>query len=360
MKRKIKKQGKIKKYTQIIVICLIALIFISCKKSNNGSSQGSNNLWGLGNSHKVEINNSYNDKVPEASKDSYTYYTSEEFQSFIIDQMNGKVSSIYDNNYQELAFDQVQLLKQQKVYTFENPLFIMNPFGTNTCGLYVYMGNSNEKVGINYTISIDDKKVADFNESMFFNYENKIIEGTVQRITNFGAFVDLGGVDGLIHISDLSWHRVKHPSEVVNPGDKVEVQVLSFDKEKNRISLGLKQTIEEPWVVFSNSVNIGDVVEGEIVNLVDFGAFVRLESGVDGLLHVSQISNEHINKPSDVLKLGEIVKAKIMDIKEDERRISLSIKEIEKKEEPLKEEEKVDIPKEDMNVTIEDVIKEDK
>ncbi|MBE6082034.1 MULTISPECIES: bifunctional 4-hydroxy-3-methylbut-2-enyl diphosphate reductase/30S ribosomal protein S1 [Tissierellales] len=187
-----------------------------------------------------------------------------------------------------------------------------------------------------------------------------IIKGTVKRLTNFGAFVDLGGLDGLIHISDLSWSHIKHPSEVVKEGDNVEAVILDFNKENNRISLGLKQIVPEPWKVFIDENKIGDIVEGEVVNLLDFGAFVRLKEGVDGLIHVSQISNEHINKPSDVLKLGEIVKAKIMDIKEDERRISLSIKEIEKKEEPLKEEEKVDIPKEDMNVTIEDVIKEDK
>ncbi|HZK01198.1 MAG TPA: bifunctional 4-hydroxy-3-methylbut-2-enyl diphosphate reductase/30S ribosomal protein S1 [Tissierellaceae bacterium] len=202
--------------------------------------------------------------------------------------------------------------------------------------------------------------------------ENKIIEGTVQRLTNFGAFVDLGGVDGLIHISDLAWHRVKHPSEVVNPGDKVEVQVLSFDKEKNRISLGLKQTIEEPWVVFANSVNIGDVVEGEIVNLVEFGAFVRLESGVDGLLHVSQISKEHVNKPSDVLSVGQTIEVKVVDINNEDRKISLSIKEIDNEEEVAEEtveeeatqlEEKADITSEqvetenkDIETTIEDLL----
>ena len=194
--------------------------------------------------------------------------------------------------------------------------------------------------------------------------ENKIIEGTVVRLTNFGAFVDLGGVDGLIHISDLSWHRVKHPSDVVKPGDKVEVQVLSFDKEKNRISLGLKQTIEEPWVVFTNTVNIGDVVEGKIVNLLDFGAFVRLESGVDGLLHVSQIAHEHVEKPTDVLKVGQTIEVKIMDINNDERKISLSMKEvktqqdkIEKKEDALEEVNEEDtIVNEDIDTTIEDII----
>ena len=193
--------------------------------------------------------------------------------------------------------------------------------------------------------------------------ENKIIEGTVQRITDFGAFVDLGGVDGLIHISDLSWNRVKHPSDIVQPGDKVEVQVLSFDKEKNRISLGLKQTIEEPWTAFTNSVNIGDVVEGKVVNLLDFGAFIRLNSGVDGLLHVSQISKEHVAKPSDVLSIGQIIEVKVIDINNEDRKISLSMKEVNEEEsvevektEDEKIEEEILNTKEDMDTTIGDII----
>ncbi len=184
---------------------------------------------------------------------------------------------------------------------------------------------------------------------------DKLIEGTVLRLTNFGAFVDLGGVDGLIHISDLSWNRVKHPSEVVHEGQLVTVKVLSFDKEKNRISLGLKQTIEEPWTLFANNVNIGDIVEGKVVNLLDFGAFVRLNEGVDGLLHVSQISNDHIGKPSDVLNIGDIVKVKVIDINGEDKKISLSIKDTlepeEKEENP--EEENI-IVKEELDVTIGD------
>lgn len=200
--------------------------------------------------------------------------------------------------------------------------------------------------------------------------ENMIVEGTVQRLTNFGAFVDLGGVDGLIHISDLSWHRVKHPADVVSPGDRVEVQVLSFDKERNRISLGLKQTVEEPWVVFTDTVKIGDIVEGEIVNLLDFGAFVRLESGVDGLLHVSQISKDHVAKPSDILSVGQIITVKVMDIENENRKISLSMKEIDNEESDSTENnEEVDKEvisdedldntlsvNEDIETTIEDII----
>ena len=181
--------------------------------------------------------------------------------------------------------------------------------------------------------------------------ENTTIVGTVQRLTDFGAFVDLGGVDGLIHISDLSWNRVKHPSEVLKVGDKVEVLILSLDKEKNRISLGLKQTIKEPWEAFKSNVNIGDVVEGKVVNLLDFGAFVRLEDGVDGLLHVSQISKEHINKPSDVLKMGDCITVKVIEVNEDEKRISLSAKDLDLVEESQEEIENIEI-----NTTIEDIL----
>lgn len=171
-----------------------------------------------------------------------------------------------------------------------------------------------------------------------------VVEGTVQRLTNFGAFVDVGGVDGLIHISELSWNRVKHPSDVVEPGQKVQVEVLNLDEDKNRIALGLKQTTKKPWDVFTETAGIGDVVEGKVVNLLEFGAFVRLESGVDGLLHVSQISKEHIEKPSDKLSIGETVTAKITDIDEENKKISLSIKALIEDEEPeVKEEVKEEV-----------------
>ena len=170
-------------------------------------------------------------------------------------------------------------------------------------------------------------------------HEGDIIEGTVQRLTNFGAFVDVGGVDGLIHISELSWNRVKHPQDVVSPGDLVKVQVLTVDKEKNRIALGLKQTMEKPWDVFTKEVKVGDVVKGKVVNLLDFGAFVRLEQGVDGLLHVSQISREHVEKPQDKLSIGEEVTVKVTDIDEENQKISLSIKALIEPEEKEESEE---------------------
>lgn len=181
----------------------------------------------------------------------------------------------------------------------------------------------------------------------------KIIDGKVMRITDFGAFVDIGGIDGLIHISDMSWNRIKHPSEAVHEGENVEVQILNFDRQKGRISLGLKQTMPEPWEVFIKEYKVGDITEGTVVNMLDFGAFIRLNVGVDGLVHVSQISNEHVNRPADKLSLGEKVTVKIMDIKEDERKISLSMKEVMKEEE-----EKIDVENKEMDVTVGDMIKD--
>lgn len=167
--------------------------------------------------------------------------------------------------------------------------------------------------------------------------EGNRIEGEVKRLTDFGAFVDIGGLDGLIHISELSWSRVNHPSEVLNPGDKVEVIILSLNEEKNKVSLGLKQTLPEPWTTIEGRYNIGDIIEVKIVRFANFGAFAEIEPGIDGLIHISQISEERIGRPSQVLKINEIVKVKIIDTNIPERKISLSI--IEAKEEVETEEE---------------------
>ncbi len=164
------------------------------------------------------------------------------------------------------------------------------------------------------------------------------LEGTVSRIVDFGAFVDLGGVDGLIHISELSWGRVKKVSDVLREGDKVTVYVLEVDKDKNKISLSLKDSEKNPWVLAKDKYKISDVVEGKVVRLVDFGAFVDLEEGVDGLVHISQICQKHIAKPEEVLSIGQVVKAKVTEIDTDNKKISLSIKEVDSpKEEDIKE-----------------------
>ncbi|HHU70162.1 MAG TPA: bifunctional 4-hydroxy-3-methylbut-2-enyl diphosphate reductase/30S ribosomal protein S1 [Thermoanaerobacterales bacterium] len=159
--------------------------------------------------------------------------------------------------------------------------------------------------------------------------EGQIIKGKVQRLTDFGAFVDIGGVDGLVHISELSWGRINHPSEVVKEGDDIEVKVLNVDRERERISLGVKQILPNPWENIKERYEIGSIITGKVIKLVSFGAFVEIEPGIEGLVHISQISWEHVIKPEDVLSVGQEIKVKIMDLNPEEHRMSLSIKEAE-------------------------------
>lgn len=156
--------------------------------------------------------------------------------------------------------------------------------------------------------------------------EGDRITGTVKSLTGYGAFVDLGGVDGMIHISELSWAKIKHPSEVVNVGDSVEVYVNGLDKEKKRISLGYKKADENPWLIFENKFAVGDVVKVTVVSLTAYGAFARIIPGVDGLIHISQIADRHIDKPKDELSIGQEVDAKIIEINTEKKRVSLSIR----------------------------------
>ncbi|MBQ2817966.1 MAG: 30S ribosomal protein S1 [Clostridia bacterium] len=157
--------------------------------------------------------------------------------------------------------------------------------------------------------------------------EGKTIKGIVRRLTDFGAFVDLGGVDGLIHVTDLSWARVKHPSDVVKPNQEVEVLVLSVDKEKERISLGLKQLTKKPWDNAVEKYPVGTIVEGKVVRIVPFGAFIEMEPGLDGLVHISQVAPQRITKVEDVLTIGDLVLVKVLDVNPELKRISLSIRE---------------------------------
>lgn len=156
--------------------------------------------------------------------------------------------------------------------------------------------------------------------------EGNVYTGTVRSLTNYGAFVDLGGVDGMVHISELSWQRIKHPSEVVKVGDTVEVYVKELDTENKKISLGYKKVEDNPWEILKRDYPVDSEVECKVVSLTSFGAFAQIIPGVDGLIHISQISHKHIGTPAEVLKVGDVVKAKIMEIDFDKKRVSLSIK----------------------------------
>ncbi|KXG76856.1 bifunctional 4-hydroxy-3-methylbut-2-enyl diphosphate reductase/30S ribosomal protein S1 [Thermotalea metallivorans] len=184
--------------------------------------------------------------------------------------------------------------------------------------------------------------------------KGSVIEGEVKRITNFGVFVDIGGIDGLIHISDLSWGRVNHPKEVVQIGDKVKVKVIDLDQDKNKVSLSLKLMTPEPWTTVEEKYHVGDIVSGKVVRLADFGAFVELEPGLDGLVHISQISDKHIAKPSQEVHVGQNVLVKILEVNREAKRISLSIKEA--NAETLNEQ--VVLPQNDEPVTIGEILEE--
>jgi len=158
-------------------------------------------------------------------------------------------------------------------------------------------------------------------------------QGIVKNITDYGAFVNVGGVDGLVHISELSWGRIRSPKDVVKVGDEVKVRVLDVNPEKKKISLSMKFEDENPWNDAASKYAVGNIVTGRVARMTDFGAFIELETGVDALLHVSQISVKHVEKPSDVLSVGEEVTARVTDLNLEDKKISLSVKELEKTEE---------------------------
>lgn len=154
-----------------------------------------------------------------------------------------------------------------------------------------------------------------------------IVDGVVKRFTDYGAFVDIGGVDGLLHISEISWGKIKKPQDVLELEEKVKVKILSMNREKGKISLGLKQTVPEPWENIESKYQVGDIIEGKVVQLKDYGAFIEIEPGLDGLVHISEIAYKRVASPANELEIGQTVNAKILDIDTEKKRISLSIKE---------------------------------
>src|SRR5215213_361390 len=165
----------------------------------------------------------------------------------------------------------------------------------------------------------------------------QVVEGKISNIVDFGAFVDLDGIDGLIHISELSWSHVNHPSEVVSIGDTVRVKVLDIDRDRQRISLGLKQTQEDPWQRVISTHRSGDVLEGTVTKVVAFGAFVEILPGVEGLVHISELADHHVENPSEVVEPGASLNVKILEIDEERRRLSLSIKRVEGQNMPMRD-----------------------
>ena len=189
-------------------------------------------------------------------------------------------------------------------------------------------------------------------------HEGDKVQGTVKSLTSYGAFVDLGGIDGMIHISELSWSRIKHPSEVVKVGDVVEVTIKSLDEETKKISLGFKKIEDNPWEILKRDYPVGTVVDAKIVSFATFGAFANILPTVDGLIHISQISWDRIKTPQDVLKVGDVVKAKIIEIDFDKKRVSLSIKELLEKPEEVAEDATEEAAEEVVEEAVEEPVAE--
>ncbi len=208
-----------------------------------------------------------------------------------------------------------------------------------------YVEKADEFIGQALTVKVtrvdQRRNKAVFSHKVFLNEEkskkiaavwdginvNDVIEGTVMRFTDYGAFVDIGGIDGLLHISEISWGKLRHPREILEIGQKISVKILSMNQEKGKISLGLKQLTPEPWSVIKENYQIGSIVSGKVVQIKEYGAFVELEPGLDGLVHISQIAPRRVNNIAEEVNIGDEVKTKILEIDEERRRISLSMKE---------------------------------
>lgn len=193
----------------------------------------------------------------------------------------------------------------------------------------IEVDRANNNVVLSRKAVLEDEKKEKKAETLAHLEEGQVIDGVVTKLVDFGAFVDLGGVEGLLHISEMSWGRIGHPSEVLKEGQKTKVKILKVDKENERISLGLKQILPDPWTQFMEKHQVGDVVEGTITKTVDFGAFMEILPGVEGLIHISQLARRHVANPTEVVKAGDKVQAKIININDQDRKVGLSMKELE-------------------------------
>ena len=219
----------------------------------------------------------------------------------------------------------------------------------------VEMDEEKNRLILSHRAVVEEEKEAKKGELLETLEAGQVLEGTVQRLASFGAFVDIGGVDGLVHISQLAHEHVEKVEDVVKEGDKVNVKVLSVDPEQERISLSIKETLAGPWENIGEKVQVGDVLEGKVQRIVSYGAFVEVLPGVEGLVHISRISHDHIGTPEEVLKEGQEVQVKVLDVNEADERLSLSIKDLTEK--PAEQvEEPVELPEESTGFSFGDVI----
>ncbi|HZO76542.1 MAG TPA: 30S ribosomal protein S1 [Solirubrobacteraceae bacterium] len=193
----------------------------------------------------------------------------------------------------------------------------------------IELNRSRNNVVLSRRAVLEEQRKEDRERILDRLHPGDVVQGKISNIVDFGAFVDLDGIDGLIHISELSWSHVNHPSEILSIGDEVTVKVLDIDRDRQRISLGLKQTQEDPWQRVVDTYNIGDELEGTVTKVVTFGAFVEILDGVEGLVHISELAQHHVENPRELVQQGDVVRVKILEIDSERRRLSLSIKRVE-------------------------------
>ena len=192
------------------------------------------------------------------------------------------------------------------------------------------------KVVLSHRLATEEEREQQKQSTINALTEGQVRTGVVRRVTDYGAFVDLGGIDGLLHVSEMSWTRIKHPSDVVKVGQEVEVKVLKLSLDQGRVSLGMRDLLPDPWLAAGEKYHVNDSVEGEVTRLVQFGAFVALEGGIEGIIPNSELANRRIAKPSDVVEVGQMVTVKVIDVRAEERRITLSLRALQRDTEPLR------------------------
>lgn len=254
------------------------------------------------------------DRIAEA------YERGEVIQGKIVKRIKGGLKVEIDNVKAFLPASQVELRPVQNFDKYIGKTLDMK---------VIKLSKRRRNIVLSRRIILEEERESKRQSTLATLEVNQIREGIVKNITQFGAFIDLGGVDGLLHKSDMSWGRVNHPSEILSVGDKVEVVVLSVDAEASKISLGMKQKTQDPWLTVETKYPVGSTVKGKVVSIVDYGAFIELEPGVEGLIHVSEMSwTRRVPHPSKILKKGDIIEAKVLDIDASKQKISLGLKQL--------------------------------
>ncbi len=254
------------------------------------------------------------DRIAEA------YERGEVIQGKIVKRIKGGLKVEIDNVKAFLPASQVELRPVQNFDKYIGKTLDMK---------VIKLSKRRRNIVLSRRIILEEERESKRQSTLATLEVNQIREGVVKNITQFGAFIDLGGVDGLLHKSDMSWGRVNHPSEILSVGDKVEVVVLSVDAEASKISLGMKQKTQDPWITVETKYPVGSTVKGKVVSIVDYGAFIELEPGVEGLIHVSEMSwTRRVPHPSKILKKGDIIEAKVLDIDASKQKISLGLKQL--------------------------------